>query len=691
MSSQPSTQFETSAIQDERQVSESREPVLAVTGATGFLGSEILKVGSNSLRVVGLGRTASLADPSVQRVDFETISPSAFQGVDQVIHTIGLAHQFGRRADNRTAFEQTNVDLTRRTAVAAAEAGVRHFILISSVAVYGSGEVSRTELDPCLPQGNYGETKLAGEQAAINTLNDTATKLTILRLATLYGPGDRGNVHRLINGLRRGTFPSIGKGENQKTLLHVRDAAIACLKVAEAFSTSDINAQQPAVEVFNVAAPPVRMREIVQEICSSLQISPPRFKLKEKLARDVVNLADLVFRHRGAGAKLKGLVHKWLRDDLYDGQRFNSRFSFSPSISLADGIRSQIKAYRLQSQAKPALSFQRTFDIVLAALLLLIFAIPMLIVTVAVRLTSPGPAVYWSKRVGRGNRHFSMAKFRSMRIDTPQLATHLLGDSKRWITPIGQFLRKSSLDELPQLWNILVGNMSFVGPRPALFNQHDLIAWRTVRGVAGLRPGITGWAQINGRDELSIPEKVEFDRQYHRRRSLWFDLKIIALTALKVIRRDGIRQADQPCDESLFTVMQRGKNVLLLTTDTTLPATAQALETLSRHQSSGATLINVRDVKQIPEILSAHARGHRLCLMVVRKQTFADDFLARCETAVLAVKIVALDELQTDQSAAAAQRLRADSLIVGDWLQHLGGPENRANVKPLPENRRGAQ
>ena len=155
MSSLPNTKLETARIQDEQPVSLVGKSVLAVTGATGFLGGEILRVNSDSLRLIGFGRTASLSDPNVQRVNFETISPDIFQGVDQVIHTIGLAHQFGRRADNRAAFEQTNVDLTRRTAVAAAEAGVRHFILISSVGVYGSGEVSRTELDQCLPQGNY--------------------------------------------------------------------------------------------------------------------------------------------------------------------------------------------------------------------------------------------------------------------------------------------------------------------------------------------------------------------------------------------------------------------------------------------------------------------------------------------------------------------------------------------------------
>jgi O-antigen biosynthesis protein WbqP len=157
-----------------------------------------------------------------------------------------------------------------------------------------------------------------------------------------------------------------------------------------------------------------------------------------------------------------------------------------------------------------------------------------------VRLTSPGPVLYWSERVGKDNRTFRMPKFRSMRVDTPPVATHLLKDPDRFLTPIGSFIRRTSLDELPQLWSILVGDMSFVGPRPALFNQDDLIALRTARGVHQLVPGLTGWAQVNGRDELPIPVKVEMDAEYLRRRSLAFDLRILWMTAVKVVRSDGV-------------------------------------------------------------------------------------------------------------------------------------------------------
>jgi len=183
---------------------------------------------------------------------------------------------------------------------------------------------------------------------------------------------------------------------------------------------------------------------------------------------------------------------------------------------------------------------KRLFDLVLALCAAVVLALPVAVVAVAVRLTSPGPALYWSDRVGRSNKIFKMPKFRSMRVGTPAVATHLLADAKSHLTPIGSFLRKSSLDELPQLWSILVGDMSFVGPRPALFNQHDLIALRTQHGVHELVPGLTGWAQVNGRDELPIPDKVKLDVEYLQRQSLWFDIRILWMTFVKVLRRDGV-------------------------------------------------------------------------------------------------------------------------------------------------------
>lgn len=183
---------------------------------------------------------------------------------------------------------------------------------------------------------------------------------------------------------------------------------------------------------------------------------------------------------------------------------------------------------------------KRLFDLVLAVVIAAMLWIPILLVAVLVRFTSKGPVLYWSDRVGANNQIFKMPKFRSMRVGTPAVATHLLSNPDVYLTPVGSLLRQSSLDELPQLWSILKGDMSFVGPRPALFNQHDLIELRTRSGVHLLKPGLTGWAQINGRDELPIPQKVALDIEYMHRKSLFFDIKIIFLTAWKVLVRDNV-------------------------------------------------------------------------------------------------------------------------------------------------------
>jgi O-antigen biosynthesis protein WbqP len=183
---------------------------------------------------------------------------------------------------------------------------------------------------------------------------------------------------------------------------------------------------------------------------------------------------------------------------------------------------------------------KRLFDVLLTSIATIFLIVPIVLVAICVRITSKGKVLYWSDRVGRDNIIFSMPKFRTMRTNTPAIATHLLNDPDQWLTPIGSFLRKSSLDELPQLWSIIKGDMSFVGPRPALFNQDDLIALRTQVGVHQLQPGLTGWAQINGRDELPIPDKVKLDLEYMQRQSFGFDCYILWMTFLKVVKRDGV-------------------------------------------------------------------------------------------------------------------------------------------------------
>jgi O-antigen biosynthesis protein WbqP len=183
---------------------------------------------------------------------------------------------------------------------------------------------------------------------------------------------------------------------------------------------------------------------------------------------------------------------------------------------------------------------KRLFDFIASFLALVVFGLLLLIIGLVIKLTSRGPIIYWSDRLGKNAVIFQMPKFRTMKDQTPTIATHMLDDPGQYLTPVGSFLRKLSLDELPQLWSILIGNMSFVGPRPALFNQDDLIALRAQHRVDKLMPGLTGWAQVNGRDELSIPDKVQYDVEYLQRQSFWFDMKILGLTFLKVVRRAGV-------------------------------------------------------------------------------------------------------------------------------------------------------
>lgn len=189
---------------------------------------------------------------------------------------------------------------------------------------------------------------------------------------------------------------------------------------------------------------------------------------------------------------------------------------------------------------KSDMEIKRFFDLSLAIMVIVILSPLSLLIWALVRFTSSGPAIYWSSRAGKNNQIFKMPKFRTMSTGTPTVATHLLSNPTQYLTPIGQFLRKSSLDELPQLWSIVAGDMSFVGPRPALFNQDDLIALRAQYGVDKLVPGLTGWAQVNGRDDLSIPVKVRYEIEYLQKQSFWFDMKILGLTFLKVVRRAGV-------------------------------------------------------------------------------------------------------------------------------------------------------
>ncbi len=522
---------------------------ILITGATGFLGSTLVRELQAQSAVL---RTTARQPGQDHLPDYQTwdlandpIPGGLLEDVSCIVHCAGLAHQFHASTTNASQFQQVNCEATETLARAAAENGVRRFVFVSSVSVYGPADKPRmrNEDHPPCPVGEYAISKRNAELRLLAIAEKTGMQVLILRMATLYGPDDPGNMGRLREAIKRGRFLMIGRGTNQKSLLHVDDAAHACVLAAlEPFPLP--------LGIWNIAATPCSMNAIVTELSTSLGHKQPKWFVPAFVACGLLETASVLGVgpiRRIAKVRLQTL-NKWLADDAYDGTRFAQEFSWHPRVSLKKGVEtmSQAAPFPVGIKTQEGSKMKRAFDIVAACYLLVLFALPMALIALAVKLSSRGPVLYWSDRVGRGNRIFRMPKFRSMRTNTPELATHLLSDSRHWITPLGHFLRKTSLDELPQLWCILKGEMSFVGPRPALFNQDDLISLRTEKGIHHLMPGLTGWAQINGRDELPIPEKVALDEAYLHQQSFQWDLKILFLTALKVVKREGVTQTGDP-------------------------------------------------------------------------------------------------------------------------------------------------
>ena len=545
-------------------------PNLLLTGAGGFLGSEITRICRDkkiSIRLVGRQYRDKIEDYHAIDLVSDAIPDGLFDKVDVVVHAAGLAHQFGKTSTKK--FYDVNAVATERLIRAAAKNGVKHVVLISSSGVYGSSAALQDESSNCNPTGDYANSKLDGERRAIALANSTGIRLTILRMTTLYGAGDRGNLSRMIRAIDRGVFVKIGRGHNKKSLIHKSDAARACV-LAAVLDTEFDGASN--VETYNVAAEPITMSQVVDG-CSQRLTGRALTAIPATPVKWIAGCIKAICLGRGPLARIAKSVNKFLSDDVYDGSKFNQRFGFQSEVSLAEGLNDQVAAYRA---AQPPMVKQellkRMLDLGLGVLLLALFAAPMCIIALVIKLTSPGPVLFWSHRVGRDGKTFPMAKFRSMRTDTPEVATHLLADSRSYITPIGRIIRKTSLDELPQLFNVVQGSMSFVGPRPALPSQTEVNELRDHLGVSQLKPGITGWAAINGRDELVCSEKVLFDRQYIERMSLWFDLKIILATGMAVIKRDGIKQAD---DEGVIPyIPYRDGNALtvLATPDVLIPS-----------------------------------------------------------------------------------------------------------------------
>lgn len=583
-----------------------------VTGATGFLGRAVVEeLRAADVEIIALGQhLGAEADlPNFVRVNLrdQQLPRGIFSGVSAVIHCAGLAHQFGRKAGDGSQFFEVNRDGAVRIAEAAADAGVRKFVLVSSVSVYGQCNPRKTEDDECQPANCYAESKLAGERAVLDATKHSSMQVVILRLATLYGANDPGNVGRLARALRKPWALLVGSGDNQKSLLHVRDAARACVLAAS--RQLPINSPR----VFNVAGDVLRMHDVVSAICVAHGRRIPPAIPSAAMAQ-ASGLARRFPGLRGVAGHFHRTLQKWLSDDAVCDRKFREWYEFAPAVSLGEGMSELCQAVGKRPARDSA---KRCFDIVVALALALVLSLPILAIAVLVRLTSRGPALYWSNRVGRNNRIFRMAKFRSMRTDAPQVATHLLQNSDDWITPIGKLMRKTSLDELPQLWNVLRGDMSFVGPRPALFNQYDLVATRTCLDVDQLLPGVTGWAQINGRDELTINEKVFYDREYVSRKSLRFDCKVMVLTVWKGLAGAGVKQADHSDVEESWLVLSEGHERQFLVSEPELAAVSLAIANLGGRES-GFGITSLRSCDAIVS-LEQHASKNSILVSSDRK------------------------------------------------------------------------
>ncbi|QDT10112.1 hybrid nucleoside-diphosphate sugar epimerase/sugar transferase [Planctomycetes bacterium K23_9] len=626
-----------------------------ITGASGFLGSEIVRqCQQQGLAFRCTGRRSELSgvesECDYRQIDFgkDEIPASLFDNIDTVIHVAGLAHQFGKQGDDHDAFQRVNADAVAKIASAASKQRVSHFVLISSSGVYGAAREHCNEGDECAPVGSYAESKYAGEKAATDAIENTAMHLTILRMTTLYGPGDRGNVDRLMKAIDSGKFVNIGDGSNEKNLLHVSDAARATLLAANRSST-------PPNAIYNVAIEPTKMSSVIRELQSHLG-KKVLVTVPSGLALFGAKALSVLCLGRGPIARIHSTIEKWTRSDTFDGTKFRQVFRFTPQLSITDGIASQVKHYRTKHSNTRRPSMAKTvFDYSLGLFLLMVFAIPMTIIAVLVKVTSKGPIIYWSRRAGRAGSTFPMAKFRTMRTDTPEVATHLLNDSKSYITPLGAILRKTSLDELPQLINILGGHMSFVGPRPSLPSQDEVNQLRDVFGVSQLKPGITGWAAINGRDELHCAEKVAFDSQYLQRQSFWFDMQIIFRTAFAVFKSDGIKQADDEGGEPYIVLTEGSERTLICTTD----AVAAGCFATDDRKWSDSRFVSLRPSGQIASSDIASATGNTPQIIFVSRKD--------SESEALMVFDMIGKELSSGQTL---QHIQLPSLNSDDSVKH---------------------
>jgi lipopolysaccharide/colanic/teichoic acid biosynthesis glycosyltransferase/nucleoside-diphosphate-sugar epimerase len=521
--------------------------IILVTGADGFVGKVVCRrllqagyVPRAALRSANLWPSLQAAIPEMKEwISIGDLSSTpdldgAVEGVTGVIHLAARVHVMQDLSlDPLDEYRRVNLHGTELLARAAAGAGVRRMVFVSTAKVNGESTPTGafSEEDVPSPQDPYSISKWEAEKALHSIAATTRLEIVIVRPPLVYGAGVRANFLRLMKLTGKGIPMPLPDTRNRRSLLGVQNLAdflVRCMEDPRA-----------ANQTFLVSdGEDLSTRELVEQLAIAFGrkahfLPAPVF---------AVRLAAKILRKEAAVERLFGSLS-------LDSRKAQIMLDWTPPVTIAEGFADTVHAYLESSRLSPLLQkrpgligscTKRVFDVICGAFLLVLFAVPMALIALAIKLTSKGPMLYWSNRVGQNNKKFFMPKFRSMRVNAPQVATHLLTDPDSHLTSIGGFLRRSSLDELPQLFSVLCGDLSLVGPRPALFNQDDLVALRTECGVHQLVPGITGWAQVNGRDDLPIPEKVRLDFEYLRRQSLLFDLHILGLTILKVARQDGV-------------------------------------------------------------------------------------------------------------------------------------------------------
>ena len=475
---------------------------ILVTGSTGFVGKVIVE----ELLALGHDVVPFFRDHDT----YET-----FRGFDVVIHLAAKVHDFKKVTYDE--YRTSNVDLTEKLIKKSILGNVKQFIFLSTIKVCGEGKQGQPYQIEGVPNPSdyYSKSKWEAEQLIHSYAASSGLTYLIIRPPLIYGPNVKANFLRLWQLSRLKIPLPFGLVKNRRSFLFVKNLS--------------------SFIVFSLGNKKLTNQTVL--LCDGQDIST--YDLVMKLSGDRVSslimlpvpmiILKLLFY-----AIRKSYIYDRICGDLYFEKNYLFKdLDWIPPYGVDEGLK--ITSDSLEKMKMPHNYLKRFIDLVFLILCSVILIIPFCLTYIYITLLSPGPVFYWSKRIGFRNRIFFMPKFRTMRLDTPQVATHLLANPDQYLIPGGKLIRKLSLDELPQLYSVFNGDMSFVGPRPALFNQEDLIQLRTEKLVHHLRPGITGWAQVNGRDEIPISQKVELDYFYLKNRTLFFDLKILVLTFYKVL------------------------------------------------------------------------------------------------------------------------------------------------------------